>query len=414
MNSYATMAALVIVGELIFSLPFHIARFFRPTYLDVFHLTNTQLGDIFAVYGFVAMVSYFFSGIVADHFSARRLLAISMFTTALGGLYLAQVPGPAELTFLYAYWGLTTIFLFWSALIKATREWGGVIAQGKAFGALDAGRGLIAAGAASVAVFVFQFFLIDDVTAPHYGNQRAAMIAVIYLYSLLTLLGGLIILVFLADTEKESRSSVKNYWHQMYPVFGQRIIWMQAIIVLCAYCGFKGIDNYGLYAVTVLNMDEVEAARFTSLLAYIRPVAAIISGVLADRFMANKLIVWMFIVLLSSYIAVAIIDWQRFPLYLLYMNIALTAVLVFGLRGIYFALFEEVGTDKDVTGISVGIVSVIGFLPDIFFAPLAGRILDANPGTQSFQHYFMLLAVFAVMGVTASLYLRKLIKTKMI
>ena len=51
------MVALVLAGELIFGLPFHTARFFRPTFLEVFGFSNTQLGDVFAVYGITAMLA---------------------------------------------------------------------------------------------------------------------------------------------------------------------------------------------------------------------------------------------------------------------------------------------------------------------------------------------------------------------
>jgi hypothetical protein len=34
---------LIIAGEMIFGLPFHTARFFRPTLLEAFGFTNTQL-----------------------------------------------------------------------------------------------------------------------------------------------------------------------------------------------------------------------------------------------------------------------------------------------------------------------------------------------------------------------------------
>ena len=54
---YATLLALILAGEAIFSLPFHIPRFFRPTLLDAFQLSNTQLGDIFAHYGLVALLA---------------------------------------------------------------------------------------------------------------------------------------------------------------------------------------------------------------------------------------------------------------------------------------------------------------------------------------------------------------------
>ncbi|MDT8321172.1 MAG: hypothetical protein RQ826_11660, partial [Xanthomonadales bacterium] len=46
----------------------------------------------------------------------------------------------------------------------------------------------------------------------------------------------------------------------------------------------------------------------------------------------------------------------------------------------------------------VGIVSFIGYTPDIFFAPVAGRILDAAPGAQGHQNYFLFLACCALLG----------------
>jgi hypothetical protein len=58
MPRFAFMLALILAGELIFGLPFHTARFFRPTYLEAFGFSNTQLGDIFAVYGVTAMLAY--------------------------------------------------------------------------------------------------------------------------------------------------------------------------------------------------------------------------------------------------------------------------------------------------------------------------------------------------------------------
>lgn len=45
---------LIIAGELIFGLPYHVLRYFRPTMLEVFDLSNTNFGDAFAVYGITA------------------------------------------------------------------------------------------------------------------------------------------------------------------------------------------------------------------------------------------------------------------------------------------------------------------------------------------------------------------------
>ncbi len=103
MNRILRILALIIAGEMIYSLPFHTQRLFRPTMLDAFNITNTQLGDMFAVFGITAMVSYFFGGPLADRYPARSLMAISLVLTALGGFYMATIPGVFEMTLLYAF-----------------------------------------------------------------------------------------------------------------------------------------------------------------------------------------------------------------------------------------------------------------------------------------------------------------------
>ena len=144
--------------ESVFILPFVISRVFRPTVLETFNLDNFQLGLCFSVYGIVAFFSYPFGGFLADKFPPRKLIAVALWTTALGGLVYASFPGYTILKILYGYWGFTTIFLFWAPMIKATRVWGGPTSQGKAFGFLDGGRGLV--GALFGAMGVFIFFII--------------------------------------------------------------------------------------------------------------------------------------------------------------------------------------------------------------------------------------------------------------
>mgnify|MGYP001826309671 FL=1 len=52
-----TLFTLIIAGEAIFFLPFILARVFRPTMLEFFQISNTELGLWFSIYGLVAMVS---------------------------------------------------------------------------------------------------------------------------------------------------------------------------------------------------------------------------------------------------------------------------------------------------------------------------------------------------------------------
>ncbi|MEX2480530.1 MAG: MFS transporter [Gammaproteobacteria bacterium] len=406
---FLAMFALIVAGEMIFSLPFHVPRYFRPTVLEAFGLTNAALGDVFAVYGVTAMLAYFPGGALADRFSARRLMCLSLLATAAGGCYLATLPGPRGLAVLYGYWGVTTILLFWSSLIRATREWGGNQAQGRAFGMLDGGRGLAAAAAATLAVALFATALPGDGYVIETSERRAALGQVIVFYSVATAMAALFVRWWLPAGALIARRPARAQPAEVLRVLRRPLVWMQALIVVCAYCGYKGLDNYALYAYEVLGMSETGAAGFTATSAYIRPFAAITAGIVADRIGVGRAIMGLFGLLTVCYGLLATLDAVPAFIVLIYANLIVSFAAVFALRGIYFALLEETRVPPRFTGTAVGLVSVVGFTPDIFFAPLAGRLLDAAPGMYGHQHYFLLLSGIAVVGFVVAALLSRLV-----
>lgn len=411
MKRILQMAALIAAGEMIFGLPFHTSRFFRPTFLDVFGLSNTNLGDIFAVYGITAMLSYFPGGVIADRYSARKLVTLSLVMTAIGGLFMATIPSGVSMALLYGYFGVTSVLLFWAAVLKSTREWGGNLSQGKAFGILDGGRGLVAAALAVFAVAFMAGFLPDEVVSATPEEQRTAFRNVILLYTAATGAVALMTWFLLPDTESDpSLSTLSDSISGAFGALARPIVWAKAGVIICAYCGYKGLDNISLYAVQVLGMNEVEGARLFAYASYLRPVAAIVAGILADRFIASRMIGLSFLVLIVSFgllsIAVPDAGW----LTVIYINIFVSVFAVFALRGIYFALLQETRTPPRLTGTTIGIMSFIGYTPEIFFAAIAGRILDASPGMEGHQNYFLFLTVLSIIGLSVLLGLVRLNK----
>lgn len=403
MRRIGILLALVLAGELVFSLPFHTIRFFRPTFLDVFAISNTELGDLFAVYGVVAMLAYFPGGALADRYPARTLLAASLASTALGGFYLATMPGTAGLALLYGYWGFTSIFLFWGALLRATRLWGGNHAQGLAFGMLDGGRGLVAVAGAGLAIALLAATLPVDVESATLAERRDGLRQVILSYSFLTL-GAAAVSWWLIPPAPAVAEQRPNPFTNMREVVTRPTLWAHAGVIVCAYCAYKGLDNYSLYAVEVLGRDEVEAARLVRDGSWLRPLAAVAAGVLADRYSGSRLIAMMFVVLAVSYGILSTLTGAgagagAFAI----ANLLVTMFFAFALRGVYFAIMNENRTPAALTGATVGLVSFIGFTPEFFFAPITGRILDANPGVEGHLDYFLFLAAISIAGLLITL-----------
>lgn len=398
MSRFVVMFALVMAGELVFGLPFHTARFFRPTLLELFNISVTELGDMFALYGIAAALSYFPGGALADRFSARGLMTASLFATALGGLYMMTIPGKMGLTLLYGYWGVTTVFLLWGAMLRATRIWGGAQSQGLAFGLLEGGRGLISALVAVGGVVLLANFMPDNANLATALERRSGFQSVVLLYTVSTFATGVLTWFAIpAVVDRPDRGDA--IYRNMRYVLRRPLVWAQAAVIVCAYCLYKGLDNYSLYANQVLGLDEVDSARLFSYGAWLRPIAALAAGMLVDKIRGSTVILCVFASLVAVYLGWSLSDASGVATLFIYVNFFASFVAVFALRGVYFALLEENRTPHYVTGAAVGLVSFIGFTPDIFFASITGRIIDANPGLAGFQHYFQFLGAVAAAGV---------------
>lgn len=415
-HRFMYMLGLILAGEAVFALPFHVARFFRPTVLEVFMLTNTELGAAQGVYGIMAMIAYFPGGPLADRFPARKLLATSLWMTAAGGLYMATFPAYRGALLVWGFFGVTTILLFWAALIRATRDWGGHDEQGRAYGLLDGGRGLLAAGLASIAVMVFGLAFPDGYAAASFADKEDALRTIIYGYTAVTAAAGVFIWFVVSDGHpsgepelEEWKPQAESVWVHIARVLRLPAVWLQAVIVVCAYVGYKGFDNYSLFAVQGYGLNEVDAARIVAIGSWMRPIAALGAGLLGDRYNVSRMTVIAFAMLLISDLYFALTTPIMGAVWVLLGNTLLACAAIFGLRGLYFALFEEAKVPAAVTGTAVGLVSVIGFTPDIFVAYIGGILLDHSPGLAGHQHFFMFLAAFAFIGVAASYAMMRLL-----
>jgi sugar phosphate permease len=401
-----TILLLILAGEAVFILPFVLARIFRPTFLEVFNLTNLELGTCGSVYGIVAFVSYLLGGSFADRFKPKYLIALALFLTALGGVVLASYPSYLTLKILYGYWGFTTIFLLWAAMIKATRIWGGSNNQGLAFGFLDGGRGLVAAGFGSLGLIIFSVFLASEIAVATFAERKEAFRFVILISTAVVGFIGVLILLFLKDAVSEEEITRKT-WAETFSNFKIVVripsVWLLMIIILCAYVGYKITDVFSLYANEVMGYDAIDSAKVGTYMLYIRPIIGVTIGFIADKTKTSLMMILGFILmLLGALLFTSGIMEPSMSIFFLF-SLLITATGIYAFRTLYFAAMHEGNIPLAVTGTAVGFISLIGYTPDIFMGPAMGYLLDNSPGEPGHQHVFLMLAAFALLGLITSL-----------
>ena len=408
-GSFLSITLLILSGELIFLLPYILARVFRPTFLEVFNLNNLQLGSLFSVYGIVAILSYLYGGVISDKFQPKILIAISLFFTAFGGLLLSTYPSYFMLQILWGYWGFTTIFLFWGAMIKATRVWGGSKNQGEAFGLLDGGRGLVAASMGTLGVLIFSVFLTTDIELATLIERKNAFRYVILFSSFIVFLTGILVLFLMNSSQEGVINNSSSSLHNIIAVLKIPSVWLIMLIIISAYVGYKVTDIYSLYASEVMKFDEIEAANIGSLQLYIRPLVCLLVALFADKKSYINLIIIGFIIMLigSTIFAFGIVQVNMNIVF--YFSLVVVATGTYAIRALYFSIMQEGRIPLIMTGTAVGVISVVGYTPDIFASPFIGYLLDAYPGIVGHQYVFSMLVLFSILGLWASIKFSKLI-----
>lgn len=396
------LVLLILAGECVFILPFVLSRVFRPTVLETFQMNNLELGLCYSVYGFVSVLSYLFGGPIADRFSPRKLIAIALWLTALGGLVYATFPSFGTLQILYGYWGFTTIFLFWAPMIKATRVWGGDTAQGKAFGFLDGGRGLVGALFGALGVLIFALFIPTDTMSATFLQKKEAFRYVILASSFVIAMVGVLVWFFMKLKNQPVITISRITKADLKEVLMLPSVVLLMVIISCAYVGYKITDIFSLYAEDVMKYDSVQSAQFGTFLLFVRPIVGVAFGILADRSRITHWLVAGFVIsILGGLLFASGIVTDSSSL-LFFLSVSIVATGIYAVRALYYGVMDKGQIPLRLTGTAVGIISVIGYTPDIFAGPAMGYLLDENPGIEGQKNVFWMFVVFSLIGGLAA------------
>lgn len=348
-----------------------------------------------SVFGATAMLSYFPGGWIADRISPRALISLSMISTGLAGFYFATFPSYRICILIHAFWGVSVTLTFWAALIKATRYWAPPSRQGRAFGILEGGRGIaeLVSSTALLALFA------------KLGSEAFAFSRVIILFSICDILIGILAWYALDETQGKSSSDNRSRigFGEITKVLKMPSVWLLSIVILAAYSAYWGSYYFTPYATDVFKMSLVFGGAIGVGKMWIKPIPALGAGFLADRIGPSRTVAWSFVVLIFSFCIFVLSPGSPDLVSILIINTAIASLAIFAVRGVYYAMLEEGRIPLALTGTATGIVSVIGYTPDIFMPVAGGVLLDKFPGGLGYRYFFWIIVILCVLGLISAL-----------
>ena len=398
LRSYYQLAIIVVAAGSIYPL-LYLRQNFEISILESFDITQAQLRYCSSMLGFIFMISYVPSGWLADRFSSRKLLASSLLATALIGMWFSTIPSYSSLLFIYASWGIATGLTFWSAHIKLVAILANKDQQGKFFGILDGGRGLVEAVLATLAITLFAYVLTQESS-----STSMALKQVIYLYIAVLILVAPLVYLLLDDLE-ESPSSNKttniNFKDDLMIVLRHREIWLCAICIICGYQLFYATYSFSAYLQENFGLSAVAVGTITVAKLWMRPIGGIAAGFIGDWSSPEK-VLCILLVLASLALAVMAFLPTTSASILMLVVVLLIGLLTYGVRGLYWATLGGCNVPNKIKGLAIGMISMIGYFPEFYLPLISAYLLELYPGVMGYKIYYLIISIFGVLGAYAA------------
>ena len=394
-KNFLQLILLTISGAAIFTLPYF--RFsFYDVYMEMFGLTHVQMGALGSAYGILGLISYIVGGALADMFSARKLVVFSLIFTGLGGIVHLFTYSFTVLLIIYAMWGVTSLLTFWPALIKAIRLLANPEEQGRAFGIFEGVRGVVNSILFPSALFVFTFVAIR---AGDFGGIRG----VIIFYAAVMIVNGVLIFFTIPDTKKSVESDKKKFkFKSLVEVLKMPQVWLGCFILFMSYTYIMSFWYFNPFTTEVLGGTVAMAATVTMIAQFCRPIGSIGGAWLGVK-VGNPLVRLVSLCVLGTMTAAIIFLPAGSASITIFLGIIIVIYLtMYANYGLVFPMLEEGRIPVHISGLAIGVMATIGYLPEVLVPIVAGTILDNNPGAQGYHYFFMIMAAssfLAAIGV---------------
>lgn len=408
---WSRLIVLILGGGTIYKLSSMKDAFYIPMQ-DVLGMSHTQIGFALSVYSIIMTFGYIPSMYLSDRFSKKILLPLSLIGVGLTGLYLSTFPGYFGFLMAFVVLALFGEMTYWPVLLKAVRLLGSKNEQGRVFGFLEAGRGVVDTIIAFTALWIFVKM----------GEGAEGFRSALLFYSIVVMVIGVASYFLLEDDKiKEIDSHGKKVGKNkatlsgIKQTLGYPEIWLASFVIFFVYSVYCGLTYFipFLKDIYALPISLVGAYGIINQYA-LKMLGGPIGGFMADiKFKsASKYLRIAFILLIITMIIFIFLPHQSMNVYVgLIITLGFSAI-VFTQRAVFFAPMEEIDVPRDLAGSTMALGSFIGYAPAMFAYTLYGNILDKIPGLMGYRIIWSIMIVFAILGLLTSNKLLKLIKRK--
>ncbi|NLY21161.1 MAG: MFS transporter [Tissierellia bacterium] len=410
-KKWTTLIVLILGGGTIFKLSSLKDAFYIPMQ-EYMHLSHMQIGMGLSVYAIVQTIGLFFSIYISDRFSKKKLIPISLIAVGIIGFYFSTLPGYAGYLLVFGSLAFFSEVVYWPVLLKAVRLLGGEEEQGRMFGYLEAGRGVVDTIVAFSALAIFSKL----------GENAQALSGAIVFYSIVSIVIGIITYFFLEDDEISDKDDEGNIVGKnkatligVKKAIKMPEIWIASLTIFSIYSVYCGLTYFIPFLKDIYGLPVTLVGAYGIINQYgLKMVGGPLGGYIADKKLKSSA-KYLRLGSLISAIAMIVIIFLPHEKMNIYLGMAITLLfgaIIFTMRAVFFAPMEEIQVPRDISGAAMSIACLLGYMPSMFAYTLYGSMLDQYPGIGGYKRVFAFMVAFSILAFLISSILVNKIENK--
>lgn len=407
LNRWATAIIIGMAGGLSFELPY-----LRITYeqqmKSFLGISYEQIGLLMSLYGLLALIMYTPSGYIADKFNHRKLISINLAITGALGMLMATYPPYPVLIAIEVAWAFTTILFMWSATVKSVSLLAEENEEGAIMGLAEGARGAACLIAAVITFAVFNIL----------GGEKNAnsFRGVLITYGILMIILAAVCAVVVPDGKVAAPSGEEDPVSpkEILTVLKMKSTWLCALYVFGIYMSYACLTYTSSYMVDDFGMAMTTATAIGILRNQVfRSFSGPLGGLLTVRTPIHSSTRWLQVGAIVNTLAFAmliILPVRRSLLAIIVIIVLIASFSMYLSRGLYFATVSEVRIPKRISGTAIGVISLIGFIPDAFIYVIIGHWQDTLPAEIAYRNLWLTGMLGTAIGIISSALLLREIK----
>ena len=411
-KKWISFGILMLGAGTIYKLGFLKDAFYVPMQ-EFMGLSHTQIGTAMSIAGLISTFSFLTAIGITDKVSKKIMIPFSLISICLCGIWLSTFPSYPVFLLIYCLLAICADMLYWPTMLKTVRLLGTEDEQGRMFGIMEAGRGLMDTIIAFGALGIFSAM----------GSTAAGLKMAILFYSIVPGVIGIIMYFMLepddapaptpVQTQENASGAKEKNTSGIMRTLKNKNIWLVSFNVFLVYSVYCGLTYFIPFLSDIYALPAALAGVYGIINQYgLKMLGGPIGGYITDKVLhsATKYLRIAFTAVTVVLVVFTFLPHQSMGI-IFGMAISLgISAIVYSMRAIFFAPMDEVDVPREITGSAMSLGSFVGYLPGAFMYAVYGGILDNFEGIAGYRIVFIIMAVFAVGGILLSSYILSLMK----